>query len=46
MAPLAVVKSLPGSQKITDNRGSGLRMAHGIRGAVARVLRMSGYRAD
>jgi len=30
--PLAAVKSLPGSQKITDDRGSGLRMAHGIRG--------------
>jgi len=29
--PLAAVKSLPGSQKVTDDRGSGLRMAHGIR---------------
>jgi hypothetical protein len=30
--PLAAVKSLPDSQEITDDRGSGLRMAHGIRG--------------
>jgi hypothetical protein len=30
--PLAAVKSLPGSQKVTDDRGSGLRMAHGIHG--------------